>query len=428
MNGLSERLRSLGVRLGARDLPPPQPRPRYDYPIEQVVSGRFENTPYGQVFVTEMQLPANYRYGHFALLPEAGLGLRSVAAWAQDERLAECAPEHLVFLDTETTGLAGGTGTYTFLIGVGAYQGDQFRLVQFFMRDPIEEPAQLAVVHEFIQERRALVTFNGKAFDVPLLHTRFVTNGLPSPVQDLPNLDLLLLARRLWRERLPSRALSSLEQHILGVARSEQDVPGWMIPALYFEYLRTGDARPLQRVFYHNAMDVLALAALFGHQAQLLERPAAVQLEHGLDCMALADLLCELGRAQEAIRLYTSALDRGLPGHMRWSVVQRLARLQRRTGNLSAALELWHAAAGECQPEACVELAKYYEHQARDYARAAHWTQRALHLVAALPMPNRERQRWIAELQHRQARLWRKQGILDKKPADATMATDLEPT
>lgn len=428
MNELSEKLRALGVRLGARDLPSPQPRPRHACPIEQVVSGRFRDTPYGPVFVTEAQWPADHRYGQVALLPEPGLGLRSLAAWAQDERLSGCAPEHLVFLDTETTGLAGGTGTYTFLIGVGAYQEGQFRLAQFFMRDPIEEAAQLALVQEFIQGRQALVTFNGKAFDIPLLHTRFVTNGLPSPFQDLPNLDLLLLARRLWRERLPSRALSALERHILGAERGEQDVPGWMIPALYFDYLRTGDARPLQRVFYHNAMDILALAALLGHQMQLLEQPATVHLEHGLDCVALADLLCEMGRTQEAIRLYTQALDRGLPDHMRWPVMQRLARLLRRAGKLSAALELWQAAARERQPQACVELAKYYEHQARDYACAARWTQTALELVIALPMPNRERQRWITELQHRQARLGRRLSVLDKNPADATMAANLEPT
>ena len=426
MSGLSEQLRLLGVRLGVRDLSPPQPRPRYVYPIEQVVDGRFQDTPYGPVFVTEMSWPVGYRYGRMTLVPE--LGLHALAAWAQDRRLAECAPEHLIFLDTETTGLAGGTGTYTFLIGLGAYQGNRFRLVQFFMRDPIEEAAQLTVVQEFLQQCRALVTFNGKAFDIPLLHARFVTNGLSSPVHNVPNLDLLLLARRLWRDRLPSRALSSLEQHILEAQRDEQDVPGWMIPALYFDYLRTGDARSLRRVFYHNAMDILALAALLGRQAQLLEQPGAVDLEHGVDCVALADLLCELGRAQEAAHLYRAALARGLPESMRWPVVGRLARLERRLGNLAAALELWQAAAEERQPVACVELAKYYEHQARDYVHAAHWTQVALDLVAVLPMAPQLRQRWVAELRHRQARLERRQGILDKNLADATMAANSEPT
>ena len=410
MSALSDRLKSLGVQLGASQLPPPRPKTRPEYPVEAVVPGRFQATPEGPVFVAETCWPEQHRHGQAALQVTAALQV--MAEWAQDKRVAECAAHTLAFLDTETTGLAGGTGTYAFLVGIGGFVEGQFRLVQLFMRDPVEEPAQLAALAELLPPGGALVTFNGKAFDVPLLNTRYITNGARSPLAGLPHLDLLPLARRLWRDRLPSRALGYLEQHILGVLRTQEDVPGWMIPGLYFDYLRSGDARPLQRVFYHNAMDVLALAALFSHQARLLDDPLNARLEHGLDWVALADLFKELGRLEVAGQLYTLGLAHELPDEARRAAVQRLAWVHRRLGHPAASLELWRQAAGQQQLYAHVELAKYFEHHERDFAQAHHWTQQALDLLTGLPLPEAERRQWRHDLEHRQARLKRRLGRL----------------
>jgi uncharacterized protein YprB with RNaseH-like and TPR domain len=142
-----------------------------------------------------------------------------IAQWAREPRLAEVEPDTFAFLDTETTGLAGGTGTYAFLVGVGRYDGEDFHLAQFFMRDPAEEPALLWALTDFLGPCQALVTFNGKAFDVPLLNARYITNGETPSLTSTAHLDLLPLARRLWRDRLPSRALGYLEEHILGLTR-----------------------------------------------------------------------------------------------------------------------------------------------------------------------------------------------------------------
>jgi uncharacterized protein YprB with RNaseH-like and TPR domain len=133
--------------------------------------------------------------------------LLTIAQWMGDARLAEMPLESFAFLDTETSGLAGGTGTYAFLVGVGRFEGDTFRLVQFFMRDPSEEAALLEGLMDYLAPCAALVTFNGKAFDAPLLVTRYSLHSLPVPFKDYGHLDLLPLARRLWRDRLPSRAL-----------------------------------------------------------------------------------------------------------------------------------------------------------------------------------------------------------------------------
>ena len=408
---LSDKLKSLGVRIGARDLPPP--RPRKPYPIERVVPGRFQETPRGEVYLVERRYSLEHRHGCATLRVTAPLGV--IAEWAREPRLADAKLDTFAFLDTETTGLAGGTGTYAFLVGVGRYDGQEFHLAQFFMRDPIEEPALLAALTEFLQPCQALVTFNGKGFDVPLLNTRYITNGAQSPLASLAHLDLLPLARRLWRDRLPSRALGYLEEHILGLVRDQEDVPGWVIPSLYFGYLRSGDARSMKSVFYHNAVDVLSLAALLSHVAGLLDDPLGGAAVHGLDLVAMGKLHEDLGNIERAVQLYEHGLTRDLPEENHWDAVRRLSFAQKRRGNLSAACASWREAAGSGQIYAHVELAKFYEHQQRDYSEAAQWTQAAIALVNAPDFPRHERSRWQTDLEHRLARLHRK---LDRNRCD----------
>jgi len=393
------------VKLGARDLPPPLRNP---YPLERIVPGRPWDTPHGAIFCVERTYPLEHRQGRAALRITASLQV--IAEWACEPHLAEAGPQAIAFLDTETTGLAGGTGTYAFLVGVGRYQSETFRLAQFFMRDPGEEPALLSALTEFLQPCQVLVTFNGKAFDVPLLNARYTLQGESPPLTSAAHLDLLLLARRLWRERLPSRALAYLETHILGATRTQEDVPGWVIPSLYFDYLRSGDARPLKGIFYHNAMDVLSLAALLSHIASLLDEPLPGSDAHGLDLVAMGKLFESLGRLETAARLYEQALTHPLPEATYWDTVRRLSLAHKRAGNWSVAIRWWQEAANEGQLYAYVELAKFYEHRVRDYDRALAWTQAAIARANTPDFPRHARPRWLAELEHRLARLRRKSG------------------
>ena len=404
---LSEKLKSLGVRIGARDLPPP--RPRDPYPIERVVPGRFQETLHGEVYVVEERHPLEHRHGCTTL--QITSPLRVIAEWAGEPRLTEAELDTFAFLDTETTGLAGGTGTYAFLVGVGRYDGEEFHLAQFFMRDPIEEPALLDALAKFLQPCQALVTFNGKGFDVPLLNARYITNGEQSPLTSFAHLDLLPLARRLWRARLPSRALGYLEQHILGLVRAQEDVPSWVIPRLYFGYLRSGDARAMKSVFYHNAVDVLSLAALLGHVAELLDDPFRGTFVHGLDLVDMGKLFENLRHLEKAVQLYEYGLASDLPEEVYWDTVRRLSFAQKRCGNLTAAVALWREAAHNGQIYAHVELAKFYEHHQCDYGEAAQWTRAALALVNGPDFPRHECRRWRADLEHRLARLHTKLGV-----------------
>ncbi len=401
MPSLSDKLKSLGVQVGAKNLAAPPAAATF--PVEDVVPGRFVETSGGRAYLIEELYPPNYRHGRGGLSVSASL--QAIAEWAGEPSLVKMPCERFAFLDTETSGLAGGTGTFAFLVGVGRFEAGAFRLAQFFMPDPLDEPGLLLALEEFLAPCQVIVSFNGKSFDIPLLNTRYTLQGWKTPFTGLAHVDLLHLARRIWRDRLPSRTLGSLEVQILQSHRSESEVPGWMIPEIYFEYLRSRDARPLQNVFYHNAIDVISMAALLQHIAQLLEDPIHNADGFSLDQAAVARLLEELGHLDEAVGLYQEALEAGLPFEAFHDTLRRLSLLHKRRDDYAAALPLWQRAADERQIYAFVELAKYYEHHTGELDQAAHWTQAALERICT-PM---ERAQWQAELQHRLQRLQRKQ-------------------
>jgi uncharacterized protein YprB with RNaseH-like and TPR domain len=409
MPSLSDKLKSLGVKIGAAGLP--NSAPFQEYEIDKVVDGIYRPTPTGDTFVAGQVFGREYRHGQTAIRPEASF--EALAAWAREPRFLELPLESYVFLDTETSGLAGGTGTYAFLVGAGRFQEGEFHLEQFFMRDPAEEPALLEGLAAFLAPAKALVTFNGKAFDAPILQTRYLLHSLPAPFVDFAHLDLLPLARRLWRDRLPSRALKYLEENLLAAPRTSEEVPGYEIPYLYFDYLRTGDARPLKGVFYHNAMDVVAMAALLTHVTSILADPFSEMVEHGLDAVALAKLHEDMGQWDTAARLFERGLEMELPEADFWLTLQRLSQLQKRRGNLETAVELWERAASQGHIYAHIELAKYFEHHQRDYKEAEKWTKKALELAGTLDIPRYMYNHWMEELNHRMERLAEK---LHKQP------------
>ena len=401
MSSLTDKLKSLGVKVAA-DLPAPKAEEHFD--ISSVMTGKFLSTSLGETFIYEERFASDYRHGQTPIHLEASLDVMS--AWAADGRLRELPIQSFAFLDTETSGLAGGTGTYAFLVGAARFdENGDFILRQFFMRDPSEEPALLEGLAQFLAPAHALVTFNGKAFDAPLLATRYRMHNIPIPFTDFAHLDLLPLARRLWRDRLESRALKYLEENILLAPRTLAEVPGYEIPYIYFDYLRDGDARPLKGVFYHNAMDVVAMAALLSHTAALLADPFQEAIEHGLDVIALAKLYEHLGQWETAARLFERGLEMSLNEDDFWKAVNRLSVLQKRRGDFDEAIRLWQKAASEGHIYAYVELAKYYEHKLRDVRSALQWTKSALKEVEHADYPIYIRRHWQEELKHRLARL-----------------------
>jgi len=402
---LADKLKSLGVKTGNQIPIPPQPD---SHSIDSVVAGSFHPTPCGDAFVAEKIFDDDYLHGTASPFIKSPLSL--ISEWANDPRIAELPIGKFAFLDTETSGMAGGTGTYAFLVGVGRFVDGKFNLQQFFLRDPSEEPAMLEALIDFLAPCEALVTFNGKSFDAPLLKIRYSLHRIPVPFKNYAHLDLLPLARRLWRDRLPSRALKYLEEHVLGFTRASEEVPGYEIPWLYFDYLRTQDARPLGGVFYHNAMDVVAMAALLGHVSDLLADPYNGRVEHGLDFIALGKLYEDLNRWDEAARLFERGLELGLDESDFGVAVKRLSILQKKRGDIEQAISLWEQAAKQGHIYAHIELAKYFEHKKRDAKSAIKWAKSA-RKEAERAEPVYIRKHWLEEIDHRLARLERKAGL-----------------
>jgi uncharacterized protein len=413
MESLSDKLKSLGVQLGSSGLTKAQPK-RLNNPIETVLQGVDDITSHGNTFMVVNDYSADYQHGATRLCQDSDI--RFLSEWCRCSHVSQKDRKRFLFLDTETSGLAGGTGTFIFLIGLGFRTEVGFRLIQLFMRDPSQESALLETLTRVTAPFEVIVSFNGKGFDVPILNTRHVMNNIPSPFVEMEHIDMLSLARKLWRNRLPSRALKDLEVDILSLSRTQEEVPGWMIPELYYEYLRSGDARPLEGVFYHNGMDILSLAAIFNIVSDMLSDPITNPIPFVLDSIAVARMYEELGRLDVAIYLYEKSLDQNLPLPFFLQTLQRFALLYRKQGEWEKAAGLWKKAMDYHQVEAGIELAKYYEHQLRNYAEALHWAHSSVDCVARLSIPAYQKKTLLNNLDRRLDRLNRKVTKLGQEP------------
>jgi hypothetical protein len=404
MPSLSDKLKALGVNIGADGIKQPSKSPKF--PIESVIEGEEIDTPYGQAFVINKTFNSDPRIGDQPL--EFTASLANLSTWIGDPNIVRYKPEAFTFLDTETSGLAGGTGTYAFLIGVGRFARTGFRLSQYFMRDPFEEPAQLAAVLGALEGSKVLVTYNGKSFDVPLLNTRYISNGEPPPLKSFAHIDLLHLARRLWRDRLESRTLGSIEENILGAKRTEEDIPGWMVPSIYFDYIKTGDARPLTNVLYHNAMDILSLATLLNHVSIIFDDPHGGLVEHGIDMIAMGKVFEDMGEFDAAAECYASGLEFEIPTKIHGQAIYRWSIMEKRRKNFDKSIQLWRNAAEYEEIYAHEELAKVFEHKLKDYSQAIYWTELAITIIKSPKFPSLDRNNWKPKLEHRLNRLQRK--------------------
>ena len=325
------------------------------------------------------------------------------SAGAEDFAKLAIDPQQWLFLDTETTGLAGGTGTYAFMVGIAWWDAGGLQVEQFFLRDLDEEHSLLLELSERMKQRPVLVTFNGKSFDWPLLETRYrMTRAVPAFSPRL-HLDLLHPARQLWRLRLGSVRLKDLERHVLGSdGRSldwsrGDDIDSSLIPQMYFNYLRGGPAEPLVGIFRHNQMDLRGLGALAGKILALLdsghgiENAAQAETHDPIEVLGLSRILRKRGHSTRARELYETALRFGLPRSVERLAQRELAQLAKRELDYTRAISLWGALCGTPSPdksneapllaedarralesaiEAVEQLAIYYEHRVKDPRRA----------------------------------------------------------
>ena len=364
-------------------------------------------------YVLDKVYPLTHRHGQVKLVDLLACAVGETAVYLQDDRLQNLHFRDFVFLDTETTGLAGA-GTIAFMVGAAFFEKETLVVRQYFLRDHGDEPAMLQLLDDLLADKAGLVTFNGRTFDLPLLDNRYLMNRMPGRILSMPHIDLLPPSRRLWRARLGSVALGNLEQNLLGLQRTHEDVPGYLIPGLYHDYLRSGDARELLRIFYHNEIDMLSMVTLAVRITCLLTQPGAG--DHPIDRYSLGRWQAALGLTGQSELNLRLAAQGDLPLELYHKALYELGWLLKRNGRRAEAVPLWQQIAATTFDDvtAHVELAKFYEWHEPDLAAAIRWTGQALDLAQSW---SRDRAVLIRdELEHRMKRLQRKQGVEYENP------------
>lgn len=310
-----------------------------------------------------------------------------------------------LFLDTETSGLAGGTGTFAFLIGVGFVEEDRFRVTQFLLRNPLGEAAMLEELTVLAAGRRDLVTYNGGSFDLPLLETRFALNGVASPFRNARHLDLLHPARRLFKPRHENARLATLERELLEVERDD-DIPGDRIPQVFFDFLRYGHHPAMESVLAHNRYDIVTLAALALRALERMDEDW--YSDDPADLHGAGHHFWRRGESEVAIPLLERALSAGLSGRNRDRCLLDLGERRKQLGDWDGAIELWRRVSivdSRERLDVLVWLAKHEEHQAKEPARALIHVEDALERLPRVEMGRETSRRYRKELERRAARL-----------------------
>ena len=421
------RLRKLGVRRGVRDLstaPAPVvphtpattataelPTSSFQLPASSDLPGEEVHTPFGPAWVRTTRYPLAKRpdLAEWLTVQPAAL-----AALDRNDALLRLAPAKAAFIDTETTGLSLGAGTYTFLIGVGTFEEDAFVVRQFFMRNPAEERAQLHLVEEALARCTGIVSFNGRGFDMPLINNRFVLAAMPLPLIGAPHLDLLPPARRLWKARWGSCSLGNLERNVLGFQRTAEDVPGYLIPDIYRQYYLTGVATEmLAHVFYHNLEDIASMVVLGVRMARFFRPESSPEYPvelHPLEVWSLGRCYDALDWVDASVVAYRTALDRAAGDPLVTQILRELGYLYKRLERRDEAAEVWEDWIGTVSGDDLtpyIELAKHHEWHTLDLAAARGWAAWALRIAEGWP-PGIARAEALAELRHRLKRVERK--------------------
>jgi uncharacterized protein YprB with RNaseH-like and TPR domain len=352
---------------------------RQDQVVESLGGVVFQNR-YGKFVLAEKRFDLDYRHGKVRLASclEHQDNVLTQLCFSKNSacETSTCSPpfdlKKTAFIDCETTGLAGGVGTHAFLVGIGYFHGREFLIRQYFMRDFDEEPAVLLAVSEKLNNFQSLASYNGKCYDLPLLENRSIVNRIDFDSTAWSHLDLLFPSRRLWKRRIQDCSLANVEQKILNVER-EIDIPSYLIPQIYFDYLRSGVIDPLIPVFHHNIYDILSLVGLSVLISQAIQDFVIAGMEDPIDLYSLGRFHYTLGNYPESIACFESALSKDMPTEWQQVTYMSLAYVYKRIGKFERAAQIWlHLLKKEFPFNFYVyeELAKYYEHKEKDYPQA----------------------------------------------------------
>lgn len=374
MNDLLNQLKSLGLKIEKGSVFKPTLGEKIS--IDKVVPGEWLESHGERVYQSKTLYPYGSSHGDVILNIE-DFYKNQAEFWGIDN-LKTFELNEFLFFDTETSGLSLGAGSIVFMFGGCYFSNNGLEVRQYFLDDPTSEPYFLTLVDKLIVEHKCLVSYNGKSFDIPILRTRMVLNHLKSDIFGQNHLDLLYFSRMIWKMRLESRRLSDIEKEILFFTRNEEEVPGWIVPQLYQDYLITGNALPMKGIFYHNEKDVVSLAALFLHLAKAISTIESISLMDSQDILSIGRIFQKKGNIEASEEFYKLGLNNLDIKDIDVKVAQNFACLLKRQNKWTEAIRFWTIAANNNDIGSCVELSKYYEHHTKDLNLALFWAEKAL--------------------------------------------------
>ena len=365
--------------------------------LKHSIEGEFSTHSEDPYFYTQKEYPLQTEIEGLALYPE--FIPEVLLNWANLDTSKERKKEDILFLDLETTGLRSN-GIFAFMIGLGYYVNEQFIVEQIFLPDPEAEVNSFDRLLELVNEKSLLITFNGKTFDIPVLESRLLYHQIWLNLRAMEHLDLLHLARRLWKNKLPSCALETIEFYILGQIRDKElDIEGGEIPQTYFSFLLNGNPELMQRVFLHNHTDILHTAALFTLICNSISYPPQGGMDSRIDYHSLAMLYQSQNRIDIAKNILEDMLSAGITDK---DVLRDLGFIYKKEKDMESALKCFNIASSLNCPvsmhETCIILEKYYKR----YGEALNIAEKLKSYLISRPIVNDQK---VAAIDKRIARL-----------------------
>jgi uncharacterized protein YprB with RNaseH-like and TPR domain len=336
----------------------------------------FESLPREPLRFMENGYSLDARYGRIKIASGLEISGDILSCLSQDSAFKDLDLSTALFIDLETTGLSGGTGVVPFNVGMGYYRDDKFYVAQYFLGEMAEEEKMIQELGQFFRDMdfQSVVTYNGKAFDIPLLETRFILYRQPLPISGLPHLDFLFPARRLWSHKHESCRLYHLALHVVQADRSE-DIPSAEIPWRYFQYIQTGNYDLIEPILYHNQEDILSLLGVVIIGAHIFSEDPELCTADAMDFYGAGKILEGIGDVEKSLQFFQRALDGNLTDEVSLEAKKRLSTHFKRNEDWEKAVPIWEEIAASkmvtpSQLHSLRELAMYFEHRLKNYEEA----------------------------------------------------------
>jgi uncharacterized protein len=344
---------------------------------QEALGGEIISRSEGAYLRLTSDFPENYSHGLYTINESSNMALPTIRHFDNIHTELAIEPSRLLFFDMETTGLSGGSGTVPFLIGCGSIIDGNFQVRQYFLPDYSDEAAMLEAVRGEINKDTIIVSYNGRAFDLPILLTRLILFRIERNLEYAYHIDLLHSTRRLFRRRLKDCSLGNVEKEILEFHRYD-DIPGYLVPSVYFNWLATESTSDLSRVIRHNLHDIVSLFFLMYHISAVLDKPNE-KISDMDDLLSMAKIL-EKRRDNDSLFRLLDNFGENLWRVERHDILLLHSLACKRTGIFERAIEIWEKLSSvDCQEGylAHIELAKYYEHRRKDYSSAINYAEKA---------------------------------------------------